>query len=141
MNVETANAEDFAWIAEKLRTPIAGDFRALKAVDSSGKIRGMVGFSHWTRNSVQALFAIDTPIAMRSLLRPTFGVPFEQLGLGVMLTFVPSHSRRGLALAKSLGFREACRIKDGFASGDDLLLFEMTRAECPWLRTSERKDN
>lgn len=139
MRVLAAAPADFAWLVERTSCAPTGSFKAIKAVDSSGRIRGMVGYDMWTVNAVQAHMAVDSPIVWRSLLRPAFAYPFEQAGKGLLLGIIPAGNARSMALTRRLRFRETYRIRDGWAAGEDLAVFEMLRDECPWLSAGTRK--
>jgi RimJ/RimL family protein N-acetyltransferase len=81
--------------------------------------------------------ALENPAALRSLLGPAFRIPFLNLGLGVAMASVLGNNARSLALVKSVGFREACRIRDGYSAGVDLVIFEMQKADCRWVPGSK----
>jgi len=111
-------------------TPTDG-FRAIEAVDeATRRIRGMVGYDMWTENSCQAHMAVDAPIVWRALLQPAFEYPFEQCGKGIILAVIPDSNHRSLAMTRHLGFRQLHRVIDGWAVGEDLLVFEMRREWC-----------
>lgn len=137
MRVVAAAPEDFPWLAERSGCAITPSFRAIKAVDSGGAIKGMVGYDDWTENACQAHMAADTPIAWRSMTRPAFAYPFEELGLGIILAVIPSSNARSLATALRFGFRQLMRLKDGRAVGVDLVFLEMRRESCRWLNHEE----
>jgi hypothetical protein len=138
MNVSAATPEDFAWLAMATGCAMTSDFKAIKAVDSSGKIRGMVGYCLWTRNAVQCHMAVDHPIVWRSLLKPAFEYPFEQADKGVILGIIPEDNLKSRQMATDLGFTAMHTVANGHAPGVGLVVFEMTRAECKWIRR-ERK--
>lgn len=98
----------------------------------------MVAYDCWTESTVQAHMAVTTPIAWRSLRGPAFDYPFQQCGKLKVLGVIPAHNRKSLRMAESLGFREAYRIEDGWAEGDDLVLVEMRRDECRWIQPQRR---
>jgi hypothetical protein len=108
-------------------------FRAIEAVDATGRIHAMTGFDGWTENSAGILIAIDTPAALRSLLTPTFEYVFNQCGKGLAIATVRGTNARSLKLTKHVGFTETHRIKDAVRIGEDLVLFEMRREECRYL--------
>jgi RimJ/RimL family protein N-acetyltransferase len=69
----------------------------------------------------------------RELLFAAFDYPFNQLELNVVLGLVDSSNEDAINLNTKLGFRTAHRIVDGHPDGD-LILFEMRREDCKWLR-------
>lgn len=140
MEVRAAPAEHFGWLLSRIGLAPGVDFKAIEAVDAKGEIRGMVGYDHWTHNSVNAHIALDSPIALRSLIRAAFAYPFEQVGFGVLVCPVASDNEASMRLCRGLGFREAYRMRDGHDVGVDLVLWEMRREECRHLKevTNER---
>ena len=134
MIVRDAPAEHYGWIAERARLAIGPSFRAIEAVDESGRIHGMVGYDGWTDNAVCIHIALDNPAALRALLKPGFGIPFLRLNKGVILAQVVSSNDRSLRLVPRLGFRFAYRVRDGWAKGLDMVWFEMRKEDCRHIR-------
>lgn len=134
MKVVAAGQEGFDWIAERTGCVLTSAARAIKAVDSAGKIRGVIAYDNWTENAVQAHMAVDTPVAWRSLTEAAFAYPFEECGRGVLLAIISARNARSVRLALRFGFRLLTRVRDGHAVGEDLLFLEMRREDCRWLR-------
>lgn len=134
MRVEAAERRDFRWLVERTQCAPTEGFRALKAVDARGQIRGMVGYDAWTENACQAHMAVDTPIVWRSLLPAVFEYPFIQCNRGVLLGVIQQSNAKSWGMAGALGFRLTHRIRDGWAKGDDLLMLELRREDCRYLR-------
>lgn len=139
MRVLAAPREDFGWMEARLGPALTSNARAIKAVDATGRIRGMVAYDNWTEAAVQSHMAVDSPVVWRSLLGPAFSYPFEECGKSLLLGIIPMHNHQSVAMARHLGFRETYRIRDGWAEEDDLLVFEMRRHECPWIGTQKRE--
>jgi hypothetical protein len=139
VRVLAAAPEDFAWIVSRTQCAPTAGFRALKAVDASGRIRGMVAYDGWTENAAQAHMAVDTPVAWRALLPAAFEYPFLECGKGVLLAVIPAHNVRSWTLATRFGFALVHRVVDGWARGDDLLFLEMRRESCRYLQPDARK--
>lgn len=134
MRATAATAEDFGWLVERTQCATTAGFRAIKAVDGGGRIRGMVGYDGWTENAVQAHMAVDTPVAWRALIPACFEYPFREAGKGVLLGIIPAHNTRSWRMARRLGFRFAHAVRDGWARGDDLLVLELRREDCRFLK-------
>lgn len=130
---------DFAWLVDRVGVAATPHFKMIAAYDSAGRIRGAVGFDHWTPNSVQMHFAMESPIAIRALIRPAFSYAFEHGGKGLALGIIRSNNRASLWTAEHMGFRESHRIKDGHSLGVDLVLIEMRKDECRWLSPEIRR--
>jgi hypothetical protein len=130
---------DYAWIASRAKLAITPQFRAIKAVDAGGQIRGMVGFDGWTPNAVSLHIALTSPLALRCLIGPAFGIAFKEFGRGVALAMVLSDNAESLRLVRKAGFREKHRIRDGWTVGTDMVMFEMRKDECRWLADGRRE--
>lgn len=107
---------------------------AMKGVCNDG---AMVVYDGWTPNSVQCHVFSTGP---RFLLDPVylkeiFTYPFVQCDKGLLYTITPSDSRESLAVSKALGFREVFRQKDGWDVGIDMIVKEMRKEDCRWIRS------
>lgn len=65
-------------------------------------------------------------------LRACFGYVFDQLGCLKAIGLVDSTNSAARRLDEHLGFRLESVVTDGAEFGD-LLIYTMTRDECPWL--------
>lgn len=140
MRVGPAHPSHYEWLQKRIDIQIGPEFRAIEAVDAAGRVHGMVGFGGWTPNAVSLHFALDNPAALRSLLRPAFGIAFKDAGKGLAVATVLSTNARSLAVVPRIGFRETYRIRDGWAVGVDLVIFEMRRNECRWIADNAAKE-
>lgn len=122
------------WLESRAGVVLTRNARGIAAVDGRGNIRGMVAYDNWTENSVQCHMATETPLAWRGLVPAVFEYPFVQAGRGVLLGFIRGGNARSLDTALRLGFREAGRLRDGAAKGEDVVVVEMRREECRWLK-------
>lgn len=138
MRVQAAPPAHFPWLEERTGCVLTRNARAIEAVDDSGRVRGMVAFDAWTSNSVQAHMAVDAPVVWRALLPAAMDYAFRQAGKGLLLGIIPSHNARSVGFTRHVGFREAYRVPDGWALGDDLVVMELRREECRWLRKEAR---
>ncbi len=93
----------------------------------------MVGADGWTENSCALHVAAEYPAAIRRLIRPVFGMVFDELKKKMIVATILSNNERSLALAKHLGFKEKHRIRDWWANGVDAVLLEMHRRDCRWV--------
>lgn len=133
IEVREAPREHYGWIAQRASLIVGDSFRAIEAVESD-RILGMVGYDGWTPNSCAMHVAIDDKRAAHKLLRPAFGIPFTELKKGVVLGSVLSTNAKALVLDRKLGFRQVARLRDVWQPGVDLIIFEMRREECRWLK-------
>lgn len=68
-----------------------------------------------------------------AMVRETFRYPFEELGMKVLFALVDSDNQKAIDFDTKLGFKEVNRFKNAGLDGD-LILFAMTKEECPWLK-------
>lgn len=121
-------------LADFIGCSLTPDARGIVAVDGDGAVRGGVLYCAWTENSVQVHMATSTPIAWRSLLHAAFAYPFQEAGRGVLMGLIRGSNVKSLAMAQHLGFEETHRVVDGYAKGEDLVLIELRRESCRWLK-------
>lgn len=135
MRVVAGGANSAEWLEARAGCVLSRQATLVAAVKQGApeRIRGVVAYDNWTENAVQAHMAVDSPIVWRHLLRPAFEYPFQQCGKNVLLGIIPSHNAKSVQMTRALGFKEAHRVKDGWAKGDDLIVFEMRREDCRFL--------
>lgn len=122
--------ERLPWLCERAGCKLTSQLRGIEAVDSDGNIKGAVGFDGWLGNAAQMHVALESPAALRALLKPAFSYLFDYSGKGIALGVVPSHNTRALRLDTHIGFKVLCRLKDGYAPGDDMILLELRKEDC-----------
>jgi hypothetical protein len=137
LTVRAAPPEHYGWLCSRLGLSPGWKFRAIEAVDTYGRIQGMVGYENWTESACFMHCAVDNKAAYRRLLHPSFEYPFIEGGRSLVLGLRASN-HIALNNARVLGFRETYRIKDGWATGEDMVLFEMRKDECRWLRRAAK---
>jgi hypothetical protein len=135
VRVEAATTEDLGFVVVRAQCALTPGARGIKATDAAGAVRGVVAYDLWTENAVWAHMAVDTPIAWRSLIPACFKYPFVECGRDILLAAVPSHNTASWGLCKHLGLTIKHVVRDGWARGDDLLLLELRRADCRFLRS------
>jgi hypothetical protein len=136
IEVRAAIPDHYTWIATRANVVIGANFRALEAVDGE-RIVGMVGYDGWTPNSCCMHVAVETPIAVRRLLRPAFHLVFDDpprgCGKGVVLGSVLSTNKKAMDLDIHLGFKPIAFVKDGWAKGVGIHILEMRKENCRWI--------
>lgn len=133
--IEASNDADAEEFTNAIRYRPSGDFRGIVS-RREGKIAAMVGYDYWTENAVQMHVWIPDfrALADRKFLRETFRFPFEIGNKGLAIAVTPAHNTTSLKFQKFLGFEEKYRIQDGWAIGDDMIISELKRSNCVWLR-------
>ncbi|RKH08995.1 hypothetical protein D7X74_30395 [Corallococcus sp. CA047B] len=133
-SVRAAPPAHFAWLEGRTGCVLTRNASAIEAVDADGTIRGMVAYDSWTESAVSAHMAVESPSVWRALLRPAFEYPFVQAGREIILGVIVASNARSMAFVERVGFREAHRVQGGWAKGVDLVVWEMRREDCRWLK-------
>jgi RimJ/RimL family protein N-acetyltransferase len=133
--VPASTSEDKEFFYEAVGYMGGEDFRGIKFVEE-GRVLAMVGYDYWTLNAVHAHIYIGDARALvgRIFLREIFRYPFEQAGRGLVIAYTPAYNTQSLKLQRFLGFREIARIPDGWAIGSDMVISELRKESCVWLR-------
>ena len=134
MIVRQATADHHSWLIEQVGCAPTPHFKAIEAVHEDGRIAGMIAFDTWWGNAAQMHFAIAEPMAFRRLAPEAFGYIFGAAGRDVVIGWVPVSRADILSLALRLGFTELCRVRDGWARGDDVIMLELRRENCRWVK-------
>ncbi len=114
-----------------------GHFRGIVQLNDYMEIVAGVGYDMWTPNSVQMHIWIPRPAEMtRSFIQEGFRYPFEN-GKGLVIGLTPGNNAAALRFNKRVGFKEVYRMRDAWSPGVDVVVQEMRREDCRWLR---RKD-
>lgn len=114
------------------------DATGIKLV-ADGKITAMVAYDHWTPNAVQLHICITDPKSFsRSFVREALAYPFVQAGRSLLVGVTPSDNEEALEFNRRIGFLEKYRIKDGWEDGVDMVVQELRKSDCKWLRNCGR---
>ncbi len=133
IEIGAASTNDLEWVINRTGCVPTADMQAMKAVHVDGRIMGMVAYDSWTPNSVQVHMAVAHPIAWRRLLKPAFEYIFNHAKRGIAVAVIRASNLKSIALTERFGFDETHRIANGWAEGEDLVVFEMRRAQCRYL--------
>lgn len=128
--IRAATPGEIAYVCGKLPLPYSP---AMRGVRNDG---AMVVYDSWTHNAVQAHIYSTGPRFLMDpkFLREVFSYAFIQCEKGLVYTITPSDAEASLAVSKALGFTEVFRQKDGWKVGIDMVVKEMRRNECKYLR-------
>jgi RimJ/RimL family protein N-acetyltransferase len=135
--VRAQAARDLRWVEERTGCVLTRNARGVEVVDAGGRVVGMVAFDAWTPASAQAHMAVEFAAAWRSLLPAAFEYVFNEAGRDVLLGVIASSNARALKFTERVGFREQHRIRDGWAKDEDLVLLELRKAHCRYLRREQ----
>jgi RimJ/RimL family protein N-acetyltransferase len=127
---------DWGWV--QLHQPIlrVEDTGGIMAVDlDKQETIGAVIFDNWTENSVCAHMIITKPMLLRhGFLEECFDFAFNVSGRKVMTGLVNSDNIKAQKLDEHIGFKEIARLHDGWKDGVDIIMYEMRKEDCRWLK-------
>lgn len=128
--IRAAAPSEIAWVCGKLPLPYS---QAMRGVCNVG---AMVIYDSWTPNAAQVHIYSSGPrhLLNREFLTEAFTYGFIQCDKGKLFTITPSSATESLKVSDALGFRESYRQIDGWDIGVDMVVKEMLRNECRYLR-------
>lgn len=129
----TANKELVGpWVTARTGDDFPGGITAaIGLVGDEGLVAGVV-YDHYTEACVTATIAVEKKVLTRKMIRVMFRYPFEQLGVGKIISYVNSVNRASLNLAVRFGFVIEGIIKDVYPDGD-MLILGLRKSDCVWL--------
>lgn len=108
------------------------------AVAKKEHVIAAYGWSGFIGRTCNISILIQQPaLFSRQIIREAFRYPFEVCGLNAVIATVDSTNTGSLSVCDRTGFEKVCTIKDGGAKGD-LVVYEMHRERCRWLRKEEK---
>jgi hypothetical protein len=115
-----------------------GDLQALFWVDEENKIEWVVGYTAFIGKTCQMhVVNLTEAYTPKQVLFGAFDFPFNHLGVEKTIAIVNSLNTRAMNYDKKLGFTEVVRLEGMHDDGGDLVVLEMNKADCRWIK--ERK--
>jgi len=112
-----------------------GDLKALFWVDDENKIEWVVGYTAFIGKTCQMhVINLTEAYTPKALLFGAFDYPFNYLGVEKIIAIVNSLNTRAMNYDKKLGFTEVVRLEGMHDDGGDLVVLEMNKADCRWIR-------
>jgi hypothetical protein len=114
------------------------DFQALIWVDKNNEIEWVIGYNAFIGKTCQMhVVNLKDSYCPKGVLFGAFDYPFNFLGLEKVFGIVNSLNTRAMEYDKKVGFKEVVRFPGMHCDGGDLVVFEMNKADCRWIK--ERK--
>ncbi len=116
-------------------SPSSG-FRGISYVVQSSTL-AVVAYDNWTDNAVfmHCWSQATKPWFDSRYLHEIFTYPFQTCNRGLVIGLTQGDNVPIIEFCRRVGFKETYRIKDGFKLGTDLVIQEMRREDCRWLRS------
>lgn len=141
--IVAANKElAFDYLQKELNLRWSDDFRGAlfvpekhsAEVASKEHVGVAVGWSNFIGKTCTVSIAVPKPECLtRAVIREIFRFPFEVCGCNAVLALVDSENRASAELCRRSGFKPVHRVLGGGVDGD-LIIFQMDRATCRWLK-------
>ena len=98
-------------------------------------IEWCVGFTAFIGKTCQIhVVNFNKKYTPRKLLWATFDYPFRQLGLESLIGIVNSNNEQAMKYDQNLGFKEVHRFKGLHDDGGDIVVFELKKDECRFIK-------
>jgi len=115
-----------------------GDLQALFWVDEENKIEWVIGYTAFIGKTCQMhMVNLKGGYTPKGLLFGAFDFPFNYLGIEKAIGVLNSLNTKAVEYDKKLGFTEIVRLESMHDDGGDLIVMEMNKADCRWIK--ERK--
>jgi hypothetical protein len=143
MIVVTDKVATFQLLEESLGLRWTEDFRGAMFVPdvhrgevaSKAHVGVAVSWSNFVGKTCTLSILVQKPECLtRTVIREIFRFPFEVCGCVAILAMVDSKNLASINLCNRSGFKAVHRVIDGGSPGADLIIFQMDRASCRWLR-------
>jgi L-amino acid N-acyltransferase YncA len=136
MEIRASNQIDKIAFARLVEYTPAHDFRGITVFDDKGQVAVMIGYDHWSPNSVFIhILVLNKKFFTRRVLREAFKFPFDN-GREVVLAFIHEGHKACRTLVEKAGFKLVHTIPDGWKKGEGLTVYEMREEFCRWYRRS-----
>jgi RimJ/RimL family protein N-acetyltransferase len=115
-----------------------GDLQAIFWANKENQIEWIVGYTAFIGKTCQIhVVALKGGYTPKDFLRAAFDYPFNQCGIEKMFGLVNSKNTKAMEYDQKLGFKEIMRFDKLHDDGGDIVIFEMNKADCRWIK--ERK--
>lgn len=112
-----------------------GDLQAIFWVNEQNKIEWVVGYTAFIGKTCQMhVVNLKSGYVPKQVLKSAFDYPFNQLGIEKAFGIVNSFNTRAMEFDKKVGFKEVVRFAGMHDDGGDLVVFEMNKSDCRWIR-------
>lgn len=127
-----ATVEDLLKFSEILSLSGGPDLRGIKLVTEKG-IEVMTGLDNWSHSAVQMHIWAGGRLT-REYLRTVFEHVFITCDKMLAIGVTPGDNTAALEFNRRVGFRKMYEIQDGWAPGTSMVIQELRKHECIWIR-------
>ena len=113
----------------------SADLQAIFWVNDSNQIEWVIGYNAFIGKTCQMhMVNLKGGYTPKKLLFAAFDYPFNHRGIEKTFGIVNSQNTKAMEYDQKLGFREIIRFPQMHCDGGDLVVFEMNKADCRWIR-------
>ena len=126
--------DDWSWVNARLPLDLSSSTTGLVAYNKADDERlAIMVCESWTSNSVQCHIIIQHRAAIRrGFLNECARYVFTLTDRKMMIGIVPSNKTAALKLNKRLGFTHVGTIPNAFEDGNDAVILQLLRENCPY---------
>ena len=111
------------------------DLQAIFWVNEQNQIEWVIGYTAFIGKTCQMhMVNLKGGYTPKQLLRAAFDYPFNQCGIEKTFGIVNSQNTKAMEYDQKLGFNEIMRFPKMHCDGGDLVIFEMNKADCRWIK-------
>jgi hypothetical protein len=115
-----------------------GDLQAIFWANNDKQIEWVIGYTAFIGKTCQMhMVNLKGGYTPKELLKSAFDYPFNKCGLKKVFGIVNSKNTKAMEYDQKLGFTEVKRFVEMHDDDGDLVVFEMNKADCRWIK--ERK--
>jgi hypothetical protein len=112
-----------------------GDLEALFWTDEKDNIEWVIGYTAFIGKTCQMhMVNLKGGYTPKDLLFGAFDYPLNYCGLEKVFGIVNSLNKKAMEYDQKLGFKEAIRFPGMHANGGDMVIFEMNKDDCKWIK-------
>lgn len=133
-------AYDWDWVQTRLDLVYSTNMKGIIAEDENGVRVAAAMFDGWHDNSVCVHQVIENPLILRhGFYEQVAEYVFVTCDRGIMYGLIPSSNKKALKLDANIGFVEKTRLKDAIRPGEDMVIMELRKENCRFLRPELRE--
>ena len=126
-------------LLREVKVQPCGDLQAIFWVNDQNQIEWVIGYTAFIGKTCQMhMVNLKGGYTPKQLLKSAFDYPFNQLGVEKAFGIVNSLNEKAMEYDKKLGFKEAVRFAGMHEDGGDLVVFEMNKSDCRWIREQNK---
>jgi len=114
------------------------DTQAILWANNQNEIEWVIGYTAFIGKTCQMhMVNLKGGYTPKELLKSAFDYPFNKCNIEKTFGLVNSKNTKAMEYDKKLGFKEIMRFDGMHDDGGDIVVFEMNKADCRWIK--ERK--